>query len=195
MRKHWQAGGVIQFPTDTPPNPTSLPPSLKKWTVPKLTAAQTEPLRDITDALQYSCGAPLIPEDHELSGVFVVRQDVSCDDPVDKLYYSCRKFEEISTWCDALEPEARIKDKTRAIYKVVNPVCQECAAVARRGGWQTAGTNKVTLLKCFPITRLSRRRVSVLCSWSMNWKLKICKAKNCFICLRMCHCLLRERDI
>ena len=69
---------------------------------------------------------------HELSGVFVVRQDVSCADPVDKLYYSCRKFEEICCWCGALEPEARINDQTRAIYKVVNPVCQVCAAAGKR---------------------------------------------------------------
>ena len=43
-------------------------------------------LIEIADALQYSCGAPLIPKDHELSGVFVVRKDVSFADPVDKLY-------------------------------------------------------------------------------------------------------------
>ena len=54
----------------------------------KPAAAQMEQLSEITDALQYSCGAPLIPEDHELSGVLVVRQDVSCGDRVDKLYYS-----------------------------------------------------------------------------------------------------------
>ena len=75
-----------------------------------------EQLIEITDALQYSCGAPLIPKDHELSGVFVVRQDVSFADPVDKLYYSCQKLEEICCWCGALEPEARINDGTRAIY-------------------------------------------------------------------------------
>ena len=31
-----------------------------------------------------------------------------------------------------MEPEARINDETRAIYKVVNPVCQECAAAGKR---------------------------------------------------------------
>ena len=77
----------------------------------KPTAAQMEQLSEITDALQYSCGAPLIPEDLELSGVFVVRQDVSCADPVDKLYYSSRKFEEICCWCGPLEPEARINNR------------------------------------------------------------------------------------
>ena len=33
-------------------------------------------LSEITDASQYSYGALLIPEDHELNGVFFVRQDV-----------------------------------------------------------------------------------------------------------------------
>ena len=37
------------------------------------TAAQIKQLSEITNALQYSCGAPLIPEDHELRGAFVVR--------------------------------------------------------------------------------------------------------------------------
>ena len=77
-----------------------------------------EQVIEISNALQYSCGAPLhaIQKDHELSGVFVVRQDVSFADPVDKLYYSCQKLEEICCWCGALEPEARINHRKRAIY-------------------------------------------------------------------------------
>ena len=31
-----------------------------------------------------------------------------------------------------MEPQTRINDETRAIYKVVNPVCQECAAAGKR---------------------------------------------------------------
>ena len=31
-----------------------------------------------------------------------------------------------------MEPEAIINDDTRAIYTVVNPVCQECAAAGKR---------------------------------------------------------------
>ena len=49
----------------------------KKWrcifAATRPTAAQIEQLSEITDALQYSCGDSLIPEDHELSVVFVVR--------------------------------------------------------------------------------------------------------------------------
>ena len=77
-----------------------------------------EQLIEITEALQYSCGASLhaIQKDHELSDVFVVRQDVSFADPVDQPQYSCRKLKEICCWCGALKPEARINDETRAIY-------------------------------------------------------------------------------
>ena len=39
----------------------------------KQVAAQMEQLGEITDALQFSCGALFSLEDHELSGVFVVR--------------------------------------------------------------------------------------------------------------------------
>ena len=31
-----------------------------------------------------------------------------------------------------MEPEARINDETRAIFKVVNPVCQEWAPAGKR---------------------------------------------------------------
>ena len=31
-----------------------------------------------------------------------------------------------------MEPEVRIDEEKRAIYKVVNPVCQECAAAGKR---------------------------------------------------------------
>ena len=54
----------------------------KKW---RCIFAATKPTAAQMEQLQYSCGAPLIPEDHELSSVFFVRQDVSCADPVDKL--------------------------------------------------------------------------------------------------------------
>ena len=55
-----------------------------------------EQLIEITDALQYSCGAPLIPKDPELSGVFVVRQDVSFADPVDKLCYHAENVKKLA---------------------------------------------------------------------------------------------------
>ena len=92
-----------------------------------------EQLSEITDALQnISCGAPFIPQDRELRGVFVVRQNVSWAVQVINLYYSCGKFEEICCWCGASEPEARTSDATRVIYKVGNPVCQECTAAGKR---------------------------------------------------------------
>ena len=69
--------------------------------------SSTEQLSEITIVLQQSCGA----------GMLLVTQDVSCADLVDKLHYSCRKFEEICCWCGFLEPEARINDKSRVIYK------------------------------------------------------------------------------
>ena len=136
------------------------------FAVTNATAAQMEQLSEITNAIQYSCG------DHESSGILIVRQDASCADLVDKLYYSCRKFEEICCWCGALEPQARINDETRAIYKVVNPVCQERVAARKRpcssklqeepNGRQQEGIYKLCL-SVF-LSHLSCQRVSVLCS-------------------------------
>ena len=92
-----------------------------------------EQLSEITNALQnISCGAAFIPQDRELRGVFVVRQNVSWAVQVTNIYYSCGKFEEICCWRGASEPEARTSDATRVINNVGNPVCQECAAAGKR---------------------------------------------------------------
>ena len=91
------------------------------FAVTKPTAAEMEQLNKITDALQYSCGVSLIPEDDELSSVFVVRQDVSCPDLVDKLCYSCRIFEDICCWCGVLEPEVRGDTPYNGLYGEASP--------------------------------------------------------------------------
>ena len=94
----------------------------KKWrcifAATKPTAAQMEQLSEITDVLQYSCGAPLILEDHELSGVFVVRQDVSCADPVDKLITHAEKLKKfavgVALWSQRQESTTRQEPSTRS---------------------------------------------------------------------------------
>ena len=70
---------------------------------------QTQLLIEITDTLQYSCGASLTPDDHPLIDVFVIKQDISCGDPRDKHNYSCRKFEYIC--CCSLRPDSAVGGK------------------------------------------------------------------------------------
>ena len=44
---------------------------------------------------------------------------------------SCLKFE-VEVGVGALQPDATINDEIRTTYKVVNPVCQESAAAAKK---------------------------------------------------------------
>ena len=80
----------------------------KKWrcifAAAKPSELQMQQLSKITDTLQYSCGAPLIADDHPLIHIFFIRQDISSANPVEKLYYSCHKFDDVCCWCWALEP-------------------------------------------------------------------------------------------
>ena len=74
----------------------------------------------------YTCGAPILPEGHPGADIFIVRQDLSCSDPIEKQYYSCKKFDLICRRCGSTEPDAPVNEEIKRQCKVVNPVCRAC---------------------------------------------------------------------
>ena len=79
------------------------------------------------DAYDYSCGAPLFPDDHYLIEVLFIRVKISCDTPIEILYYSSRKSGnfDICYYCgadnDLIDPPSTLM----ARYKIVYPLCQK----------------------------------------------------------------------
>ena len=51
-----------------------------------------------TETIFYRCGVPLFAEDHSLSGKVVTRCMLKCNDPVELLYFSTKKFPSC-WWC------------------------------------------------------------------------------------------------
>lgn len=105
--------------------------SCGKW---RCVYSPTKPSRTTTnefsqavDSLMYSCGAPILPEEHPLASVFLVREAMSCNDPVERQYYSCNKFDLICCKCGITEPDSPLNEKMKNEFKVVNPVCRQCA--------------------------------------------------------------------
>ena len=80
----------------------------------------------------YTCGAPILPEGHPVADIFIVRQDLSCSDPVEKQYYSCKKFDLICCRCGSTEPDAPVNEEMKRQYKVVNPVCRACSEMGAK---------------------------------------------------------------
>ena len=74
----------------------------------------------------YTCGAPILPEGHPVAEIFIACQDISCSDPVEKQYYSCKNFDLICCRCGSTEPDALVNEEMKCQYKVVNPVCRAC---------------------------------------------------------------------
>lgn len=88
--------------------------------------ASKDQFHQAVDTLMYTCGAPILPEGHPVAEIFIVCQDISCSDPVEKQYYSCKNFDQICCRCGSTEPDVLVNEEMKCQYKVVNPVCLAC---------------------------------------------------------------------
>lgn len=86
--------------------------------------ASKDQFHQAVDTLMYTCGAPILPEGHPVAEIFIVCQDISCSDPVEKQYNSCKNFDLICCRCGSTEPDALVNEEMKCQYKVVNPVCR-----------------------------------------------------------------------
>jgi hypothetical protein len=93
-----------------------------------LTCNEQEDYQQALDSYSYSCGAPIFPDDHYLKEVVFVRTRISCDSPIEILYYSSRKSGNYSIcyYCgereDLITPPQSLKERFKQIY----PLCEEC---------------------------------------------------------------------
>ncbi|CAG8812775.1 16221_t:CDS:2, partial [Racocetra persica] len=49
----------------------------------------TETIIQYLENISYSCGSPLLPDEYLLSNQLYIRQDITCDLPIEQNYYSC----------------------------------------------------------------------------------------------------------
>jgi len=93
-----------------------------------LNREEQEDYQQALDSYSYSCGAPIFPNDHYLSEVVFVRTRISCDSPIEILYYSSQKSGNfpICYYCgeseDLVAPSQSLKERFKQIY----PLCEGC---------------------------------------------------------------------
>ncbi|POG77649.1 hypothetical protein GLOIN_2v1767477 [Rhizophagus irregularis DAOM 181602=DAOM 197198] len=89
---------------------------------------EQEDYQQAIESYSYSCGAPIFPDDHYLSEVVFVSTRISCDSPIEILYYSSRKSGNypICYYCGESEslvaPSQSLKERFKQIY----PLCEGC---------------------------------------------------------------------
>ena len=91
-----------------------------------LSTDQADSLKAALQDFEFTCGGPLLPEDHQLYRVAVVRQ-CSCMDDVERVYYSCQRFALVCYKCGSSEP-LPIPDELKTTCQSVHPLCAACTA-------------------------------------------------------------------
>jgi hypothetical protein len=93
-----------------------------------LSQDEIQDFKQSLDVYDYSCGAPLFPDDHYLAEKLFVRVKISCDTPVEILYYSSRKTGnfDICYYCGAESGFVNPSDILKTKYKIIYPLCQGC---------------------------------------------------------------------
>ena len=93
----------------------------------KLTVQQITDLQFAIETWDYTCGAPVFPENHSLYNVIFVREKISCQIPMEYSYYSCRKAKsERCYWCGSKD-NLQVKPQNLVdSYQIVYPLCDIC---------------------------------------------------------------------
>jgi len=91
----------------------------------KLTERQKTMLALLLSEYEYSCGSPVTPPSHALSGTVFMRLTLTCNDQIEIPYYSADiGRHDLCCYCahDGTVVDQELKKK----FKTVLPVCQAC---------------------------------------------------------------------
>ncbi|PKB93249.1 hypothetical protein RhiirA5_441876 [Rhizophagus irregularis] len=94
----------------------------------KLTEQEKQDLESALQTYTYSCGSPIFPDDHSLAQKVFVRVQISCDSPIELLYYTSKKAGNIPIcyWCGANNDFVTVPQNLQENFKLVYPLCSSC---------------------------------------------------------------------
>ncbi len=92
-----------------------------------LKESDSDALQIAMETFAYTCGSPIVPEDHPLYNKVFVRMNLTCSSPIEQIYYSCKvEHSQICYYCgeddDLIEPSQEILSK----FQIVYPLCKVC---------------------------------------------------------------------
>ncbi|CAG8786309.1 3518_t:CDS:1, partial [Racocetra fulgida] len=76
----------------------------------------------------YTCGGPILPEDHQLYNILFVRKHISCNSPIETNYYFCEHGDRIQLcyWCKTEDGLSDLPKSLTNQYKIVYTCCNIC---------------------------------------------------------------------
>jgi hypothetical protein len=94
----------------------------------RLTEQENQDLNSVLQTYTYSCGSPIFPEDHDLAKKIFVRVRISCDSPIELLYYSSKKVGNIPIcyWCGTDKDFVTVPQSLQEKFRLVYPLCSTC---------------------------------------------------------------------
>ena|SRR5256885_4196812 len=80
------------------------------------------------DVYDYFCDIPLFSDDHYLTEILFVHVKISCDIPIEILYYSSQKLGNINVcyYCDTNSDFIELPSILRTKYKIIYSLYQGC---------------------------------------------------------------------
>ncbi|CAB5394545.1 unnamed protein product [Rhizophagus irregularis] len=80
-----------------------------------------EALQTAMETFAYTCGSPIVPENHFLYDKVFVRMNLTCNLPIEQVYYSCKiKHSQICYYCgeedNLVEPSQEILSQFQTVY-------------------------------------------------------------------------------
>ena len=76
----------------------------------------------------YTCGSLIFPDDHNLAQEIFIRVQISCDSPIELLYYSLKKVGNIPIcyWCDINSDFEIVPQNLQEKFKLIYLLCNTC---------------------------------------------------------------------
>ena len=92
-----------------------------------LRESDSEILQTAMETFAYTCGSPIVPENHPLYNKVFVRMNLTCDSPIEQTYYSCRiEHSQVCYYCgeedNLINPSPEVLSRFRTVY----PLCEVC---------------------------------------------------------------------
>ncbi|CAG8767931.1 33950_t:CDS:2, partial [Racocetra persica] len=81
----------------------------------------------------YTCGGPILAEDHLLYNILFVREHISCNSPIETNYYACENGDktQLCYWCGTEDDLSDIPSSLTDQYKIVYPCCNTCKELGK----------------------------------------------------------------
>ncbi|GBC18616.2 hypothetical protein GLOIN_2v1779563 [Rhizophagus irregularis DAOM 181602=DAOM 197198] len=92
-----------------------------------LRESDSEILQTAMETFAYTCGSPIVPENHPLYNKVFVGMNLTCDSPIEQTYYLCRiEHSQVCYYCGEEDNLINPSPEVLSRFRIVYPLCEVC---------------------------------------------------------------------